>query len=356
MALWIIFAIMTAIAAVAVLRPFWRARPSPTASSPDLEIYKQQLQEIEDETARGVLGGAEANAARVEVSRRILAAAEARSSAPQAARRAAVAPYVMTALLPVIALSLYMLYGSPNIPAQPFAAHLPSDHDSIEMLVARVEERLERHPEDGMGWSVIAPVYMRLSRYADAAEAYRNAIKLLGESAERSVNLGEALALANQGIVDSEARAAFDKALSLDSNNAKARFWSAIGEEQAGRPKEALAIYQKLLERELPDHVQKVVRERMALLEGGPARTDAPQAGREIDSAQINQMVSGLAERLKKDGSDLKGWLMLVRAYTVLGRTDDALSALKQARGQFMGNNEALGEIDALAKSLGLPS
>jgi cytochrome c-type biogenesis protein CcmH len=67
-------------------------------------------------------------------------------------------------------------------------------------------------------------------------------------------------------------------------------------------------------------------------------------------------MVSGLAERLKKDGSDLNGWLMLVRAYTVLGRKEDAVSALNDARGRFAGNNDALGQIDALAKSLGLPS
>ncbi len=359
MALWIIFAVMTAIAAVAVLRPFWRARMPSAAPSPDLEVYKEQLQEIEAETERGVLDQAEAEAARVEVSRRILAAADARSAQQHGSARAIVTPYVMAALLPIIALTLYMIYGSPNIPAQPFAAHLPNGGDLVEMLVARVEERLQRHPEDGMGWSVIAPVYVRLGRYADAVEAYRNAIRLLGDTADRSANLGEALALANEGAIDADARQAFAKAVSLDPANSKARFWSAISEEQAGRPDQAIAIYRKLLDGQLPDHVQKVVRERIALLEGGgqpQADAAVPKAGGGVDAAQINKMVSGLAERLKKDGSDLNGWLMLVRAYTVLGRTDDALTALKEARGQFAGNGEALGQIDALAKSLGLSS
>lgn len=67
-------------------------------------------------------------------------------------------------------------------------------------------------------------------------------------------------------------------------------------------------------------------------------------------------MVSGLAERLKTDGSDLEGWLKLMRAYTVLGRGDDALGALKRAPGQFAGNQEALAQIERLAKSLGLAS
>ena len=354
MALWVIFAFLTAIAALAVLRPFWQSRPGGDAASRDVEVYKQQLQEIEEELARGLLGKAEADAARIEVSRRILAAAE-RQSAPSGRQRLAYTPYVMVAMLPAIALSLYGLYGSPQLPAQPHAERVAAAGESVDVLVARVEERLARHPEDGMGWNVIAPVYMRLSRYADAAEAFRNVSRLLGETAERAAGLGEALALANEGIVDAEARQAFDRALNLDANHGKSRFWIAIAEEQAGRKPEAIAIYRKLLEGPLPPAVAEAVGQRVAMLEGKAPASPAPDAGG-VDAAQINQMVSGLAERLKKDGSDLNGWLMLVRAYTVLGRKDDAVSALKDARDRFAGNSDALGQIDSLAKSLGLPS
>lgn len=355
MLLWISFAVLTAIAALAILRPFWRSARVAAEAPRDIEVYRQQLDEIDDEAARGVLGEAEAKAARIELSRRILAAADMEANASPAAGRSAWAPYVMAAFIPAIALSLYTIYGSPQLPGQPFASRTPQE-ETIETLIARVEERLRANPEDGMGWSVIAPVYMRLGRYPEAAEAFRKAAKLLGETAERAANLGEALALANGGDVGTEARHAFDKAISLDPGHAKARFWLAISEEQAGRTAEAAAIYRKLLERDLPDNVKAVIRERIARIEGGSASRAAPQAGSQIDSAQINQMVSGLAERLKQDGSDLKGWLMLVRAYTVLGRRDEALTALKEAREKFTGNGDALAQIDALAKSLGLPS
>jgi cytochrome c-type biogenesis protein CcmH len=357
MALWAIFALLTALAALAVLRPFWRARPDAAPTANDLEVYKQQLQEIEEESARGLLGEAEAEAARVEISRRILAAAE-QPDLPPKARHRAIMPYVLVALMPAVAVSLYIIYGSPTLPSEPFASRSPPGGDSIGTLVARVEERLQAHPEDGTGWNVIAPVYMRLGRYAEAAEAYRNASRILGDTADRSANLGEALALANDGSIESQARQAFEKALALDPGQAKSQFWLGIAEEQAGRPAEAIAIYRRLLERQLPEAVTRAVRERIAALEGAPssAEGETSQPGGGVDAAQINQMVAGLAERLKKDGSDLKGWLMLVRAYTVLGRKDEALSALSQARGQFAGNNEALAEINALAKSLGLPS
>ena len=60
-------------------------------------------------------------------------------------------------------------------------------------LVARVEAHLEQNPEDGRGWEVVGPVYMRLGRYDDAVKARRNTLRLLGPTAGREADLGEAL-------------------------------------------------------------------------------------------------------------------------------------------------------------------
>ena len=73
-------------------------------------------------------------------------------------------------------------------------------------------------------------------------------------------------------------------------------------------------------------------------------------------AAMINQMVASLAERLKQDGRDLKGWLRLMRSYTVLGRQQDARAALTDARKNFSGDVQALEALGRLAKELGLES
>ena len=67
-------------------------------------------------------------------------------------------------------------------------------------------------------------------------------------------------------------------------------------------------------------------------------------------------MVDGLAERLQRDGGDLAGWQRLIHAYAVLGRDQDARQALEDARRRFYADARALGELAALAKSLGLGS
>jgi cytochrome c-type biogenesis protein CcmH len=65
-------------------------------------------------------------------------------------------------------------------------------------------------------------------------------------------------------------------------------------------------------------------------------------------------MVERLAERLKRDGSDLEGWLRLVRAYSVLGDRERALSAVSDARRAFGHDADKLRRLDALVKELRL--
>ena len=102
------------------------------------------------------------------------------------------------------------------------------------MLVAKVEEHLAAHPEDGRGWDVIAPVYLRLGRADDAARAFQNAIRLLGSTAERQTGLGEAILSAEGGIVTADARTAFEAAQRLDPAAPGPRFFLALAAEQEG--------------------------------------------------------------------------------------------------------------------------
>ena len=54
--------------------------------------------------------------------------------------------------------------------------------------------------------------------------------------------------------------------------------------------------------------------------------------------AMIRGMVERLAERLRRDGSDVEGWLRLVRSYMVLGEPDKARAAVDDARRALAGD------------------
>ncbi len=358
MTLWFAFALMTAAAIFAVLWPL-RRRDAVRAGS-DIAVYRDQLDEIARDRSAGLIGEAEAEAARVEVSRRLIAAAdaaEAEKPAPETSllwrrRAAAIAGLV---LLPVGAVVLYLMLGSPEMPGAPLAARLPAPNDnenrSIQSLVSQVEAHVERNPNDGRAWEVLAPVYMRLSRFDDAVKAWRNVIRLNGSSASREADLGEALVFAANGVVTAEAKTQFERALALDGQDVMARFYTGMAADQDGRRAEADAIWRELLANAPPGapwvELVRHAMERKAPAGAAPTASATPPGGPgpnpadiaagaklppDHDDQMVGSMVARLAERLKKDGSDVEGWLQLVRSYRVLGQSDKAQAAIADAR------------------------
>jgi cytochrome c-type biogenesis protein CcmH len=381
MLLWIAFAVMTAAVLAAVLMPLARpARPQSSAASGALAVYRHQLDEIEAERARGLVDDKEAAAAKNEVSRRLLASADeidratGGSGAMPQSRRAMVL-LATAAFVPLLTLAFYLSYGSPGLPSFPVAerGQLPLGQAQIGDLIAKVEARLREHPEDGEGWDVIAPVYYKLGRFGDAANAYARAARLKGETVRRLAGFAESAVFAADGIVTEEARAAYEKILKLEPGRVEPRFWLALAKEQDGKLADALADYKGLLA-EAPASVpwRAAVESRVAevsrRLAGaekvdprgpGPTAEDVAAAEKlspDDRARMIAQMVDGLAERLKRDGRDLAGWQRLINAYAVLGREQEARKALAEARSKFPADETALAALAALAKSLGLGS
>lgn len=390
MLIWAVLAGLTAIVVLILVRPLAATGTNDRVPEAfDAAVYRDQLKEIESDRARDLIGEEQAEAARVEVSRRLLAADSKARVADRAAggsTRARAAMIAVGAALPLLALGLYLVFGSPRAPDQPLAARLenPASDRNLEALVARVEARLRQHPEEGEGWEVIAPVYLSWRRYGDAAEAYEQAIRLLGPSAKRLSGQGQALVLANNGVVTEEARQALQQSHKLDGTLIEPRILLAIAKEQDGQFAAAIADWQALLaaaDAEAP--WRAMLEQRIALAEthlagkplpeaetpassqaeapakGGPSASDlaAAQAMSPAErQAMIEQMVGRLAARLDQDASDLPGWLKLVRAYSLLDRKNDALKALQRAKNQFSGDPQAIEQLDALATELGLKS
>ena len=414
MTLWLLLALMTAAAVAAVLLPLAR-QPREAQGGNDVAVYRDQLDEIERDRANGAIGAAEADAARTEVSRRLIAAADAdaadaadKGTKPVWRRRAA--GLIALLILPLGATSLYLRLGSPELPSQPLAERLSRVHagvpmqggaggrdQSVEALTARVEAYLEQNPNDGRGWEVIAPVYMRGGNFAGALRARANALRLLGPSAEREADHAEAMVAAENGVVTAAAKSGFERALKLDNQNVSARFYLALAAEQDGRPAEAVAGWKALLADAPPDagwtefvaraiarasgepvaaarsapepaeqkRTTADVAKALGMAPAAPAAAPAPPTAAPAPPAapaanplaqddMVRGMVSRLADRLKEDGSDVDGWIRLVRSYVVMGEADKARAAAKDARAALSADADKLRKLNAGVKDLGL--
>ncbi|TPO00735.1 c-type cytochrome biogenesis protein CcmI [Mesorhizobium sp. B1-1-5] len=374
MLFWVIAAILTLGASLAVLLPLTGGmKGASPAGDHDLEVYRDQLSELDRDMARGLIQPGEAEEARAEIGRRILrlaAAVQPDAAIPKPARSARWVASVAVLAVPLLSWGLYGMLGSPDLPSQPLAERLaknPADA-SVDELVARAEAHLAANPSDGKGWDVLAPIYLRLQRFPDAVTAYRNAIRLDGDSAVRQSGLGEAIASAAGGIVSADAQKAFEAALKLDPANAKANFYLAVGLAQEGKKADAVAAWQKMLGQLAPDSPwRSAVRQALAEA-GGPAVADAAPANgpdaQQVEAAQqmspqdrqamIETMVAGLDDKLKQNPRDEEGWMRLIRSYVVLGKADQARDALGRAVAAFGADSEQAKKFTAFAASLGV--
>lgn len=414
MILWISFAVVAAAVIAVLVRPLLSEQFGDPASAQeaDLAVYRDQLAEIDADRERGLIDATEAESARTELARRLLQRAEQTDETGKAAAPLPNSPspatiaYAIAVAVPVLAIATYLSVGSPSMPGMPQSArlHTSPGQASVDELVAKVEAQLRTTPEDGRGWDAIAPVYLRLSRFEDASNAFAQAIRLQGETPRRLKGFAEATVLANNGIVVEPARHAYQQILAKEPGDHEARFWLSMADEQEGKLDAAEKGYRAVLA-DAPEGApwKTVVEERLAYItaqrtgngpsptgqvqpasqkaEGGPdgatagagtepsppVTADAKPPGptsediaaargmpKEDQQAFINAMVERLAGKLEKNPEDFEGWLRLVRAYSVLGRKDDAGRALISARKSADGNSEKNARLDALASELGL--
>jgi cytochrome c-type biogenesis protein CcmH len=364
MTLWFVFALMTVAAIFAVLWPLGRAdRPQNEGS--EATVYKDQLAEIDRDVAAGTIGAAEAEAARVEISRRLLAAADNQRGPPtvSSTRLRRFAAVVALVGLPVVAVAFYLPLGSPLLGDFPLAERIraPDPTQPLDNLVAQVQAHLEKNPNDGRGWNVLAPVLARLGRYDEAVQAFRNSITYNGESAERRADLGEALAAAANGVVTSEAKAEFERAVALNADEIKASYFLGVAAEQDGRGNDAASIWRAMLAKAPADAPWRPLIQAALARVGSKAPVlsdDTMAAAKDMNeadrSAMIQTMIDRLATRLKQNGDDVEGWLRLVRAYMVMGDRDKIRSALTDARQAVANDAERLRQLNEGLKNLGL--
>ncbi len=364
MTIWFLFALMTGAAVLAVLLPLSRKTRPAAGVVDDAAFFRDQIADIDREVARGLMPAAEGEAARTEASRRLLRAvadepADGDQKGEPALRRRRAASTIAISAIPLVALTLYGALGRPDVSGAPLSARMAVDDPralNLGEAVARVEGHLARQPEDGRGWEVLAPIYMRAGRFNDAVRAFSEAVRLNGATGNRLADLGEAVTMAGDGVVSADARSAFERALALDADNVKAIYYLAVAADQDGDRAGALARLRELVDGAPVDAPWRgMVTARIAALDD-PTRSEAGQViaglAPEERMQAIRGMVAQLAARIEADGAPLDDWLRLIRSYTVLGDSAEASRTLAAARSRFAADTPAVRALDALAADL----
>ncbi len=430
MLFWILSAVLTAGVAGGLLLYPGRGRGLDAAGTDEV-VFVQQLRELEDDIAAERISADDARAMRAEIARRLLrarrvngakaggAAEDAGSDAvlmdeepslsrdaqrPAKAFAASVAGFIAVATT-----ALYLVLGTPNageliaqsaeaqrivaeqararaVAAQTGGAgngqgQSGADYSQAQIgdMVKRVEAILAERPDDARGWQVLAPIYMRMGRFDDAAMAISRLIELRGDGPAPRMERAIAIIYANDGTVTERARRDLKTAVDLSPEFAPAHYWLAIADMQSGKLDMAQDRLKAQLRREdvagslreamlarlediqsgrvgaavaptspqretssvasAPDQSVTAAGERPTRDDGAFSALPESETGRAIAAlpaedrgAMIESMVAGLKARLTEEGGSPRQWAQLVRALLVLNRPDEARSMVTAAQ------------------------
>lgn len=385
----VLSALLALIATALVVVPLLRGRDrSARRADYDLQVYRDQLGEIDRDVERGLLTETQASAARVEIQRRMLTIdAEERRSTKTPGAAPGHGPRVvlavgMAVLVPVAALGVYGSIGAPGLPDSPYAAReqerlgmTAAEVARLREVVTALENQVADTPDNQPAWLLLAENYATLQKWPQAVGAYNRAVRLGGVSGDTWAALGEAHFFANDGQVVPAAQAAFRNTLRANRTEPRARYYLGLGYLQDDQPRKALAVWRQLSATSPPDAPwMSMLRNRMAAageqhgiapvtvaamhpldlydaeqrgedvgLEASPGEDAAAQAASNADAARsggglsaeeqamVEGMVATLAQRLEETPDDFEGWVRLGRSYAVMGRFAQAADAYGRA-------------------------
>lgn len=407
MAFWIIIAGLVLGIGAILGRVLMRGRvgDAPPAAY-DLQVYRDQLKEVDRDLARGVIGAEEAGRVRTEVSRRILAAdAQLREGGetggqPRAAGLAVA--LLAAALIGGGAVALYTRLGAPGYADLPLEARiaasdaarasrlsqaeaeamadlsLPETGVSQEFLdlMEKLRQTVAERPGDLRGLTLLARNEAALGNLVAAHEAQARVVEIKGPraSADDYTFLADLMVTAAGGQVSKEAEAALRAALQRDPAHQTARYYMGLYLVQVDRPDAAFRTWERLLRESPPEapwvmpirsQLEQVARRAGVTYQLPPlAALPGPDAG-DVAAADdmtgedrmemIRGMVARLSDRLATEGGTPQEWGRLIHAYGVLGEADRAALIWAEAREVFAGQPEALAHIRERALQAGLP-
>ena len=243
-------ALLTLVALALLLSPWWRkgreARPVDRRQA-NLEIFRDQLQELERTRDEGLLTVEDFDQAKRELQRRLLEETDAAPAPAVAkARMSGRSALVLGLTLVLAAVFGYWQLGNPQA-LEPPQVRAHAQAQELDAMLNRLVERLKANPDDAKGWIMLARSYKSLGRFAEAADAYARGMSAIEGDAYLLADYAETLLQANGGNFNEKTDALVAKALKIDPNGMLALFLAGHSANERGNFRAAVDYWERLL-------------------------------------------------------------------------------------------------------------
>ena len=297
-----------------------RLAPQQADLAHEKALYARFVADIERRLARGDIDADAAHEEQVEAARALLKAKDAGTDEAGALKPV----HTMVAILLVAGLTfgLYQYVGNPSLGDQPYQARLQAwthmaktEPESLpdQAMAAVLRQGAVQNANNPDFWLFLGRHDMLAGNNYDGAKDYERAQKLSPLTFRAWSELGEALMFVAKGNGGADAKAAFAKALELDSKDARAHFYLGNIAVAEGRYDDGKGHYQAALDTMAPDDPSRGLVEQALKDAGSAGIADVATKDR------IRGMVATLDAQLKASPDNPDGWARLLRSYDVLG-------------------------------------
>lgn len=299
----LIVSVMILVAFLIVLPPLWRKHPVADSDQDqrNIAIARQRLAELKEQLQAGALTQELYDEQRVELEQALSDDLDIESHAKTSPSQGRWMATVLVLAIPLAAGSLYWTLGNYPSLSQVEQTTAAQELEKMKAMVAGLAERLQKQPDDALGWTMLGRSYKYLQQNDKAVVAFEHAYKLIGDQPEIMLLYADALAFANNEQLAGKPAELVFKALAMEPDNVTGLWLGGMAKAQTGDFATAMGLWKKL-EAQLPQgsEAQQEIQGLLAKLatqipEGAAAQAEAKSA----TTVSINVQVS-LAPELQK--------------------------------------------------------
>ena len=250
---WVAGALAVVLVLALLFRPFFLKSSNVNVSRRQFNaaIYRDQLARLDRDRAENTLAEADYEQARAELQRRVIddtteADATSTLKAPKKTMLA------VGLILPIVAIGLYLLLGSPATLQPNGPQHAVSTQD-MDRLTEGLAKKLEKEPDNLQGWAMLARSYKMLGRNVEAEHAFVRAGAFLDNDAQLLAIYADLAATNANGNFAGKPTQLIEKALKVDPENAMALWLAGTAAFRGNQFESAIRIWERLIQQVEPD-------------------------------------------------------------------------------------------------------
>ena len=223
----------------------------------DLNVYRSQLDDLEQDLTRGIIDPEEAEKLRVEIERRILrAGAVPVHSHPLTNSHRRMVAALIIAFVVLLPAMLYRSLGSPFLPDQPMAdraqqiAQLKQEFAQAQDMIGQLSAQVRSNPNDGKAWLALGQLLRALQDNDQARPALKRAMLLLPSDIRPKLEYAATLVadLPAGSPLPPEFVTLMRDVLAINGTVPQALYFVGLAEAQDGHPDRAKPLWQRLLD------------------------------------------------------------------------------------------------------------